>query len=809
MPISYETGATFRIVDEASGPLERIAAQLREMNALVDTTKASFKSLTEGAFAGFGSRAQGAISSLGELGKAAKGASTEIGGVGKAGAAGLRELGASTDQMGGLFKALTASAETSASSITKAFSDAARAATADIAGLDAKVAASASTLRTIAEQNAVATAGGGGGGAPPSIRRRGTDGGHGGGGAHIRGSVHTPVEGLHIGGDDMVPGLIGGATLYEMISHGLEAQHWISQFRGNGMTDGQIRTAYDAAVSLSQRNANTSIVDNLKNIIELNKATGNIDESERLLPAFALAKVGMQSVKAEDLRSKFNSGMQVFNFARGLDEMGVTQMGKTPEEREKNITRYSNELLRTMVSSRGLFDGNALFAMTNNSGGASLNWDERFGTTIAPIIGDIMKSSKLGNANYMALKSYVGGHITPDAVAGLVKWGLTEPGDTWQDTTGKLHLRPNSKFAEGAMENLYDWSGSKIERLRAHGFDPSNHKLMAQMVNEIGSNKSTSMLMRVLFEPLSRLQISKEIALRDKVPQDAAGILQGSDPVLKIDAFKNKISDLFTVLGTGGISTTAMMTLTTLTSGLQALSRVLESSPLKQAEVSLGVAGLAGWAVTKSAGSLLGLKGVVDGAHAPSAASAIEAAAKTAAPSIARTFFTSGLKAGLKGGVIGGIADLIGETAIEWLMPMTPEGRKVLEENSVGHYLGKLWGVLGPAQAKAAALQPSAQVQPWYRDLQLRDAYARQSASHPLIGGERDMEGARARALSSLPAPKVTLSLLNNVKVFVDGREIASRVEAEIVRKYEHSTVAPASDTHASYVDPDYGFATG
>jgi hypothetical protein len=219
----------------------------------------------------------------------------------------------------------------------------------------------------------------------------------------------------------------------------------------------------------------------------------------------------------------------------------------------------------------------------------------------------------------------------------------------------------------------------------------------------------------------------------------------------------------------------------------------------------LGAVGWAGW---KATSHFLGLGG---GGAAPGGAalggSAIDPAAP-AGPNI-RNLLGSTVKSAIKGGLIGAGIEFVGETLINSLMPMTPEGQKVLEENSVWHYLGKLWGVLGPAQAKASSLQPSAAVQPWYRDLQLRDAYARQSASHPLIGGERDMEGARARALSSLPAPKVTLSLLNNVKVFVDGREIASRVEAEIVRKYEHSTVAPASDTHASYVDPDYGFATG
>ena len=80
---------------------------------------------------------------------------------------------------------------------------------------------------------------------------------------------------------------------------------------------------------------------------------------------------------------------------------------------------------------------------------------------------------------------------------------------------------------------------------------------------------------------------------------------------------------------------------------------------------------------------------------------------------------------------------------------------------------------------------------------------------HPMIHGERDMEAARAGALSRLPPPPVNVTLQNNVKVWIDGAQIAARIEATIVKKFEHSHQAPSSDSHLAFHDGDYGILTG
>ncbi len=490
-----------------------------------------------------------------------------------------------------------------------------------MAGVSRSVEGAAARMNAVGAASAVRAASGGSAVAAleenATLRGR-TMGAHAANNAHA-GGVHFGRMGAHVGGahasmgGDGIVQAVGGGVMLEVLKKGIEEKwdfdHWASGFAGAGFSSGDIDKAKRAAWANAGKNPNASAIDGMKNILELNKATGNLGESIDLLPLFSRAEMAMQSVKAEGLHSKFTGGTQILNLAKGLEEMGVTTKGDTPEERQANVEKYTNELIRTMVASRGLFDGNKLFAMTNNSGGAAQNWDMRFGTTIAPIIGDIMNHSKLGNADYMSLKSFQGGHITSDAVSALVKYHLAktgEGGDAYQDTKGNWHLKANSEFAKGMDSNLFDWSGGVLDKLKASGYDINDQKFMNGVVNEIGSNKSNSMLMRAVLEPGTRKQIQKEIDLRDKVPNDVAGVLQNSDPVLKLDAMHKKLEDFYTALGEG-VAGPAIAGLTKLTAGINALSQAMEAHPdiTKYAAGAAGVGGLSLFGY--GAGKMLGL----------------------------------------------------------------------------------------------------------------------------------------------------------------------------------------------------------
>jgi hypothetical protein len=477
----------------------------------------------------------------------------------------------------------------------------------------------------------------------------------------------------------MAAGFKLGHITEDLLKHGAAAEHWRAQMEAAGAGQATIASNVAAAWSNAGTNMNTTFTDSLKNIIELNKVTGDWVESTKLLPAFSIAEAGMRSVKAEGLHDSFRSGTQTLNFARGLEELGTTQRGANEEERRVNTEHTAHELLRTMISTRGLFDGNALYAMTNNSGGVAQNWDEKMATTVAPILADIMKPGKFGNADYMAVRTFKGGTITGKAVEQLAKYGIITVGDgkdkdAYVDKNG-YHLRPNSKFAEGIDTNIWDWTGRILEKLKKNGYDIANQKVMNEYVTATSSNKSTGMLMRALMEPLVRLQIQKEMALRDKVPDDAAGILQKDDPVLKIQALHSKFDDLFTVLG-GPLVGPAMYGLDQITQSVSWLAQKFAAHPDLATWTSRGTAGVAAGAVI--AGGAMITKTAWDmmrgGFGLPAAAVELSGAAAALDAAAVRLGGASAISGGVKaaaGGAVaaetaGGVA--VAQTAVEPLL---------------------------------------------------------------------------------------------------------------------------------------------
>jgi hypothetical protein len=628
----FKTGAVFDLVNNFSPELAKVIGGLEKFDKAIQGSQAELKKF------GFGNLAERTGKQLDALvqttglavdkmiahfARVDKAVDGTMGAVGKLGAAMSGDLNAAAKagadgvigNLGSVDKALTGSmAEVArlAGALTGDLTTAAGTASTElVAGFgraDASIATAVASASALKTEIGLAAAAANGMRIPQLPGIGGGGSGRGGGGGHgPRHGLHMRAPDMHIpggghvglsqGSSGMVPAigaLAAGEVVKSSIEHAFDFDHWVAILKANGMSPERIDSAKQAAWANAGANPNASATDSLKTIIELNKVTGNLEESMKLLPTFSVAESGMQSVKAEGLHSRFNAGTQVFNFAKALEEMNATQNpeDKTPEEREARVKLYSRELLRTMITSNGTFDGNAAFAMTNNSGGASQNWDMNMATIVAPLLGDIMKHSKLGNADYMALKSYAGGGITSKATAALVKYGLADAAtDTYTDKTG-IHLNANSHFAEGITENIWDWSTKKLEALRAHGIDTNDQKQMNEIINEIGSNKSTTMLMRAVLEPGTRNQMQKEINQRGLVPEDAAGILTKNDPVLKLDAIHKKWDDFLTALG-GPMTDTAITALTKIAHGLNTMAQAMEAHPEATKNIGVALAGVA------------------------------------------------------------------------------------------------------------------------------------------------------------------------------------------------------------------------
>jgi len=618
--VKAASGGAFTAMKTESG--EAIAATVADMGNLSKVATAEFDAVKLAASGAFGqldadakAAASGALTAFGDL---SKGATTEFDAI-KAASAGLWT---------GLSEGASASVDAALGSIGR---------------LDAAL--EAATLRMKGMADAAAAAAAGGGLTPivprnPVPRNPASPHNKAHGGFHLR-PHGMAIPGGHLGasqgGDGMAPlvgGIVTGEILKDALGKAFDFRHWETQFEAAGFSQSEVQKASKSAWANAAQNQNTSATENIGRLYEMIKVFPEFDEKKptldeaiTFLPAFNNIMTGLQSVKSEGIHSKFSSGKQVFELAKGLEETGVTQRG-TNEEREKNTKAMMSELFKTMLSERGVTDGSSFYAMTNNSGGAAQNWDMRMATVVAPILGSVMKHSKLGNADYMANRSYASGIVTSKAVGNLVSSGLVDDdiksGKVWQDKKQQWHLEPNSQFAEGMSENVWDWSGGVLDKLKAHGVDTHNQKAVNQVINGIGSNKSTTMMMRALLEPATRMQIVKDMALRDAVPDNAVDILQNKDPVLKLDALHKKTEDFLTALG-GPLVDPAIAVLTKLTSGINAFAQAMEAHPdlTKVGAMGAGVAalGLTGYGAAR----MLGFGG--GGAALSGAATALDASA--------------------------------------------------------------------------------------------------------------------------------------------------------------------------------------
>ena len=157
-------------------------------------------------------------------------------------------------------------------------------------------------------------------------------------------------------------------------------------------------------------------------------------------------------------------------------------------------------------------------------------------------------------------------------------------------------------------------------------------------------------------------------------------------------------------------------------------------------------------------------------------------------------------KAGIKGGIVAGIVQWAGESAIKSLFPLNREQQKAIDDNTVAHRLGQLWDWLkGPATVadhptptpslsrssasakEVAAAAAAAEKAQWAanKDVLIEQAKRRQADMHPIIYGERDMEGARAAALSKLPfddlAKKIQASAQEGARAGLSGGAAAAQ----------------------------------
>jgi hypothetical protein len=581
----------------------------------------------------------------------------------------------------------------------------------------------------------------------------------------------------------------GGVELFkglkDVIEHGAKLEKFIAQGKAAGYTAAQQADLLGAAWKNAGSNINASVTDSYKNLLELAQVTGSVGEAMRMLPSFTKVDMALGSLKDDEIRGKVNTKSQSYDFARTLELLGVTQD-------EKKMDAFVGTITREVIGMRGLVDGSKLFQGVQNAGGARYGWSADF---VGHVLGPLIQASpRAGTGLFQLDRSLSSGVVTQMTALGGEKYGLWDKADEFSDAHGRFKGMKAGSIAgyDQLRADPEAWVlGTFLPHLKAAGVDINNTNEVSKAISEIArGNKNLNVILDELALPANRAQLAKERANIDRVPDDAADILQKNDPALAMQAFEKQWDNLLTSLGAPLVGQ-ATEAIRELASAIQFLAKAAADHPQfvkiggDLAAVAAGILTLGGSIAVLRFAMKIGGSGFGFGGAAAAAGGAIP---PIAAPIAAgEGWLAKALRMGASAASLPGL--------IDWAtggIGTGGEGDKRTQADIDA--ILKWWR--GPSS-------------PFPVDKVIRAASPyNPSAPAMNYGPDYGREAAHGRALMALPPPPPPV-VNNNIKVGVnvtlDGRQIAALVQTQILR--ENRTVNSSSGYDASAGDshPDIG----
>lgn len=574
----------------------------------------------------------------------------------------------------------------------------------------------------------------------------------------------------------------------EAIKAGATLEHFEAQAKAAGYTGAQQADIMAAAWKNAGANINASVSESYKNILELAQVTGNVGEAVRILPAFTKADNALASLKDDDLRGKVHgSSKQTYDTARTLELLGVTQD-------EKKLDSYLATITKEIIGMRGLTDGSKLFMGVQAAGSARYGWNEEFvGKVLGPLL---QESARNGVGLYQLDRSFGAGVMTQMMAQGAEKYGLFSEKDEFYDTRGRFKGMKTGSIAGWDLmrANPEQWATSVVlPLLTAHGVDINDTNAMAKAITEMSrGNKNLGVILDALLLPANRKQLAKEAGNIERVPDDAATILQKNDPALAMAAFETQWNNLLTALGKPLVAQ-ATAALETLTRGIEGLAAVAGNNPELTRFADIAVAVAAGLAT--AVGAIKATQFALNIGKGAAALAAGKGAGEIAAGAEAAASST-GYLAGL--GPVAAVAAAATTLAIA----AQPAVKRALEAGNPAYGVagGDLPYMPSPLSTPHATGAPS-YLDPGIYERSWRAQQARVA----------DPEAARGRALMALsPAPNVTINPQPvNVKVDVTLASdlILSKIESALSAAFTLPHSSAGTDGRANHMPPDsYNF---
>jgi hypothetical protein len=589
-----EVGAVFRVVDEASSNLRKIAEQLKLLDTQINAAKASFLELGKANFKGLIAGLGDTNKLLADLSKAAGMSAESILKIGGAGKEAFESMTGSADAIRGLFAGIGESAKISADAVASAYASASAKMVADLRVAMAEM----KTLQVGSIRNRGSGGGSSGNGVTPAA------GGHGGSNGFHVGRMGVPLGPVHgsTGSDAVIGGGVMVFITTELAKHASELAH-VQQQLGSSMGNTpeamkEVAKATNLAWAQSAK-WGLKVEDVLKDIKEARLVFGSTEHAMNFIDPLENMRVVLNSIK----EGRGNSATDdVYEMARAGELKGLTD--------PKEFVQYFDGMTKAMNASGGKIDAKSFMQATKYGKVSSFGWDEEFYTKYMPSMMQALGPSTSGTAMMSLFGTMVQGKASMRATKAMDEIGLI--GDRSRLRYDKLGNATG--FESGAIKgtdelvrNPYKWAQEfllpLLEKKYGDISNPDNKsKAIAGLADLFGNRNSAEAVAEMALRGKS---FNKDAAIIGQAQGlEAAAGFMANDPMANMRMFTAAWSNMLSAMGTDlvGPAIGAMKAMTDLFNTVDQFSR---AHPEAAKAAGLATAGLGTAAVVGGVGSML------------------------------------------------------------------------------------------------------------------------------------------------------------------------------------------------------------
>lgn len=518
MITTFEVGSVFRIIDEASAVVERIADRVTALDTVVKKVQENLTAL------GVTGREALAplVASLGTVETGFEGVNREISSM-------SRRMGTATERANALATAL------------------------DRAGAAGSGIASVPLV---------------GGAARGGVYARGARG-HGGGGGGFHGSVSMPAPIGHIRASTGVgPGTMGAAAgavgVFETLKQSMEPAHQVAALKLLGLDDGQIKQmqarAWETAVAVPGTTFGQALASEgeMYSIVGLQGALQLVQpmaEMERVL-----ASVGKGGQQGEG-----------YTLTRATELMGQLTDPVTHQVDLDKFKRFLDLSTRVTIGSHGKITPRDWLAYAKQAGPAAAGLTEEGFLTEGAIM-QAMGGNRAGTAAQAIQREFAGGIMSQRIARELTRLGIAKPGDFEVGRGGQVIAKTGAmkgivkEFQADPLVAIVDTVIPALEKAGITSVEGQAQEIYKFMATQTGQREVYELLR-------GREQIAQERERLKKglISGDAMSVLQTQDPYQVTESFTASLKNLLGALG-GPMMQGAIPVLNSLASSMNAMA---------------------------------------------------------------------------------------------------------------------------------------------------------------------------------------------------------------------------------------------